>query len=108
MEFGRRNRREPVCENAAGRRAVRKREMSHGVIAAIKYTFAVDDGEVIFHGFIIASLLKRVVQVARAAERNFAADLLGAECISGMDFARTEAKIDFVGGGADGATTIDC
>lgn len=47
-----------------------------------------------------------MVEVACGAERNFAFDLVGAEAVGTMDFARAETEVDFVFGGADGVDVV--
>ena len=42
-----------------------------------------------------------MVKVASAAEWNFAADLLGAERVGGVNFAGAETIVDFIDGGTD-------
>lgn len=43
-----------------------------------------------------------MIEITSAAEWNFAAYLLGAKSVGGMDFAGAETKIDSVRCGADG------
>ena len=47
-----------------------------------------------------------MVEIACRAEWNFTFNLLGAEAIGAVNFASTEAEVDFVFGGANGVNMI--
>lgn len=44
-----------------------------------------------------------MIEVASAAEWDFAANLLGAERVGGVNFAGAETIVDLIDGGTDGA-----